>query len=139
PQSAETPPPTPELQFTWSAERGIYRSRELMLGTVYAFADDPFPGSDADWSWWRSQYPNQRLWLSRQGFSSRTDNQEFFDFLIPGIRRFPVTGFLILITLFSVVIGPMNYFYFSRRRQLALIVITIPVIAFFTSMSLFSF
>ncbi|MEX1232561.1 MAG: hypothetical protein WEB58_20115 [Planctomycetaceae bacterium] len=126
-------------EYKWSTEGGVFRSRRLMLGTVYAFQDDPFPGSDADWSWWRSHYPNEEAWIQRQGFSSRQGNEEFLDFLIPGIQRFPVTAFIVLITLFSVVIGPVNYFYFLRKKQLAIIVITIPAIAFLTSVSLFSF
>ncbi|MDA0832022.1 MAG: hypothetical protein O2955_03400 [Planctomycetota bacterium] len=142
---SSTPAPGPGApvpaapEFKWSTDGGVFRSRRLMFGMVYAFHDNPFPGTDADWSWWRSHFPQEKLWIARQGFSSRTGNEEFLDFLIPGIQRFPVAAFLVLITVFSVVIGPVNYFYFLRKKQLAIIVITIPVIAFLTSVSLFSF
>jgi hypothetical protein len=34
----------------------------------------------------------------------------------PGIRGVPVYGFMVLITVFAVLIGPFNYFYLRRKR-----------------------
>jgi hypothetical protein len=44
-----------------------------------------------------------------------------------------------LISIFAVVIGPVNYFVVWRRKQLYLLVLTIPAIAFVTSAALFGY
>jgi hypothetical protein len=66
-------------------------------------------------------------------------NPEFYQFLIPGVGAVPVLAFLILISVFTLIIGPVNYFVVLRRRQLYLLVVTIPVIAFVTSCALFGY
>ena len=44
-----------------------------------------------------------------------------------------------MITLFSIVIGPVNYVYLLKKKRLYLLVMTIPVIAVVTSLMLFSY
>ncbi len=62
--------------------------------------------------------------------------QEFFNFMNPGIRGVPVYGFMVLITAFAVLIGPVNYFYLRRRRLLWLLLVTVPATALVTSVLL---
>jgi hypothetical protein len=50
-----------------------------------------------------------------------------------------VAAFVGLITVFTVVIGPLNYFWMTRRKQLYLLVVTIPAIALLTSTALFGY
>ena len=45
--------------------------------------------------------------------------------------------FLVLITVFTLVIGPLNFFILNRRKQLYLLLVTVPVLAALTSVSLF--
>ena len=64
---------------------------------------------------------------------------DFNEFLIPGVGVVPVYAFLGLMTLFTLVIGPLNYLLLWRRRQLYLLVITIPSIALVTTFSLVAY
>ena len=115
-------------------------SRNLMIGNVYAFPGQAFPGTSRDWAWFvRSLDANQATWTARHGMSSRAANHEFLKFLIPSVRGVPVGAFLILISLFSFVIGPLNYIWLWRRRRLYLMIFTIPLIAFGTSIALFAY
>ena len=66
-------------------------------------------------------------------------SDEFLEFLIPSVRGVPVIAFLLLITMFTIVIGPFNYIALWKRRRLYLLVLTIPMIALFTSLALFAY
>ena len=126
--------------FVWSGKPDSFVRRELMLGTVYAFEDNPFPGSAHDWSWLlQSIGPERTQWVKRHGITPRFSNDDFMKFLIPGVKGVPVFAFLVLITLFTIVIGPLNYFLLWKRKQLFLLVLTIPAIALVTSLSLFGY
>ena len=72
----------------------------------------------------------------RTGVPSNRASGDFLTFLIPSIRSVPIVAFMILITAFSIVIGPLNYIYFLKRRQLAMMLVTVPTIAFVASVSL---
>lgn len=129
-----------ENEFRWSGYPNTFLRRDLMLGTVYSFQDNPFPGSPHDWAWFLSSMGDSKYsWTKRQGFSARGPNSEFLNFLIPGLKTVPVYSFLVFITLFTVVIGPVNYWYLRKRKQLYMLVISIPVIAFLTSVTLFAY
>ena len=67
------------------------------------------------------------------------DNREFLEFLIAGIRSVPVMAFLVFISLFTFVIGPLNYFVLARKKKLNFLVVTIPAIAIVTSLFLFGY
>ncbi len=83
--------------------------------------------------------PQRYSWRQRHGVSPRTMSDDFLKFLIPGVQGVPVYSFLFLITIFAIVIGPLNYFFFWRRKQLYLLIVTIPIIALMTSLSLFGY
>jgi hypothetical protein len=57
--------------------------------------------------------------IERRGFRLR----------IPGIEGVPTRVYLGILLLFSLVIGPLNYWILWRRRQQVLMVITVPVIS----------
>jgi len=134
---------TPNSQdgFAWSKDGAPFEIREFGQGLVIGFVDDPFSsGTIQDWVWLLESFPMNDLWQSRQlGVSGRMDNEEFLEFLIPGIRSVPVMAFLIFISLFSFVIGPLNYFVLVRKKKLNFLVVTIPVIAIVTSLCLFGY
>ena len=56
--------------------------------------------------------------------------------MIPGVGLVPVTRFQILITLFVVVIGPVNYYSLRRWGKLNLTVLTVPTGAIFLTAAL---
>ena len=78
-------------------------------------------------------------WSGRHGFIARNVHKQFAEFLIPGVKSVPIYSFLTLITLFTLLIGPVNYFWLWRKRQLNLLLLTIPILAFITSISLFGY
>ncbi|HTI52212.1 MAG TPA: hypothetical protein VL475_14715 [Planctomycetaceae bacterium] len=128
-------------QAIWPQIAATFSGLEVMAGRVYAFPGNPFPGAPVDWAWWlnSAQWSNRLNWTARFGNSSRQRHPGFFEFLIPGVGGVPVLPFVILISLFAIVIGPVNYFVVLRRKQLYLLVVTIPAIAFITSCALFGY
>ena len=70
---------------------------------------------------------------SDAGFQRRSVT--FWNGLIPGIGEVPVVGFVVMITLFSFVIGPLNFFWFTRRYSRTTLFLTIPAIALATTIS----
>ncbi len=126
----------------WAAEPGTFAWHRKMLGVVYAFPEDPFPGTIHDWNWLLRAMGATRLqWTQRHGLSARLPqtHSEFISFLIPGVRGVPVYAFLVLMTVFTIVIGPLNYLFLLRRRRLHLLLVTIPLCALFTTVSLFGY
>ncbi|MCA9069311.1 MAG: hypothetical protein KDA84_10330, partial [Planctomycetaceae bacterium] len=124
----------------WPVTDETFNHQDFMLGRVYAFREDPFPGTPWDWAWWATTIPaDLSIWEARMGVLPRRANENFFNFLIPGVTSVPIYAFLVLMTLFTIVIGPLNYFFLRRRKQTYLLLLTIPVIAFVTSLTLFAY
>lgn len=115
--------------------------RSKLHGMVLATSTDPFDDFDQDeWTLvWNTLGQGRWEWEERNGYSARMPISEFLDFLIPSVHGVPVIAFLVLITIFSVVIGPVNYLYLWKQRRLYLLVVTIPAIALVTSLSLFGY
>jgi hypothetical protein len=96
------------------------------MGTVAAIASaDPFSGKDNwsmwDWNWLLSTLGSGRWqWHMRHGLIMGQQNPDFWNFSIPGVGLAPVTAFQILITLFILYIGPVNYWFLQRRKNIAL-------------------
>ena len=106
-----------------------FLKRPLGLGLVVAMAtDDPFSNSTStEWSWVMNSVGESRtMWYRRHGLSLRRKNNEYWDFLVPNTGKAPVFVFCALITLFAVIIGPVNYFILARQRRLYMLLITIP-------------
>lgn len=128
------------FEFRWSAEHRPFEIRDFGQGLLIGFVDDPFSGTVQDWGWLLKSFSMNDLWQTRQlGVAGRLDNEEFLEFLIPGIRSVPVMAFLVFISLFTFVIGPLNYFVLVRKKKLNFLVVTIPVIAIVTSLFLFGY
>jgi hypothetical protein len=118
----------------WKGGKDAFRHRELMLGTVYAFPENPFPGTINDWLWICKSCGDERWsWTARHGTSPHMGTKDFYKFMNAGIHGVPTIAFLVLITLFSILIGPVNYVYLSRRKMLWLLLFTVPVMAVTTS------
>ena len=126
-----TPPP----------EQPHFASRSHEMGLIVAVRpEDPFPGTPSEWAWvLNSIGANRFLWAKRHGATVIGVNPDFLDFLIPGVGLAPVAAFRVLITLFVLAIGPLNYFLLRRRRRLHWLVITIPVSAGVVTAALFAY
>ena len=136
-----TSPPPQNIPGEWSKASAPFRLTDVGFGRLVAFRVEPFPGTAQDWNWWLKSLggPSKWDWGKRHGQSSRMGTSDFLLFLIPGIGGVPVVMFLVLITIFSVVIGPLNYFVLAKRKKLHLLILTIPGIALVTSMLLFGY
>ena len=111
-----------------------------MLGTVYAFRENPFPGTINDWLWLCKSCGDERWsWTTRHGTSPHMGTKDFYKFMNAGIHGVPTIAFLVLITLFSILIGPVNYVYLSRKKMLWLLLFTVPVMAVTTSLLLLGY
>jgi hypothetical protein len=102
--------------------------------------DKPFPGKDTDWKWVLNSVPrNHWMWYQRNGFSMHRTNDDYWTFLIPGVGEAPVVSFLLLVSLFAVLIGPVNYMLLGKAQRLYLLLITVPVGAAIVTGSLFTY
>ncbi len=126
---------------TFGSGEGRWSQRDRMLGRLVAVPQDPFRSfSVGQWEALFKGIGRDRWeWIERNGFSARYPSNNFMDFLVPSIRGVPVVAFLVLITLFAIVIGPLNYIYLWKQKRLYLLVVTIPAIAFVTSLSLLGY
>ena len=131
--------------ITWPEGAAAFSSRAIQQGRVVAFAGDAMTGSQRDWLWFfgsQSDRPAGGRWLEwqgRHGMSTQKRQDDFLGFTVPGVGSVPVVAFLLLITVFSVVIGPVNFILLKRRGQLYLMVVTVPVIAVVTSVVMVSY
>lgn len=115
--------------------------RRAGLGCVVAIAaEKPFPGQDTDWIWIFNSVPdNHWKWFRRSGYSLHRTNDDYWTFLIPGVGEAPVVSFLLLVSLFAIVIGPVNYIFLGRSRRLYLLLLTVPVGAAVVTLCLFTY
>ncbi|NNJ24577.1 hypothetical protein [Alienimonas chondri] len=107
-------------------------------GRVYLLAAD---GGGAD-DWYavlQDLGPDRLLVADRFGVGARGPNEEFLEFLIPGVRGVPVGTLVALITLFVVAIGPVNYLILRRRHQVGRLALTVPLIAAATAGTLLAY
>jgi hypothetical protein len=140
--AAKSKPPTDMADVVSSAPSGIHSFifRRAATGCVVAIASDkPFPGSPKDWTWISNSTENHWKWFRRSGLSLHRTNHDYWKFLIPGVGEAPVVSFLLLVSLFAVAIGPVNYLLLGRQRRLYLLLLTVPVGAALVTVSLFAF
>jgi hypothetical protein len=78
-------------------------------------------------------------WYQRHGFSQRRDNSAYWDLSVPGVGAAPIKSYLALITLFAIIIGPVNYVLLHRRRRLYLLLVTVPAGAGLVTVALLAY
>lgn len=109
------------------------------MGRVYAFTErvEDFPFSiDRDQR--RSAFTKlqSQNWRARHGLVLGEKSPTFANLLIPGVGIAPVVEFQVLITLFVLLIGPLNYWILYRLNRLHLLVLTTPLFAGLVTASL---
>jgi hypothetical protein len=132
------PGPANETSERWFAVRG------LGLGAVTAFRRDFELGTDGSGSEMYNAISQSLLgsrinWATRHGNQPDTANEDFNNLLIPGVGVAPVGQFQFLITLFAIVIGPLNYWLLKRKNKLPILLATVPAAAVATTLMLFSY
>ncbi len=115
-----------------------FLTRTVRQGALVAIAaENPFPGEPQEWAWLLNSLTQDRwMWYRRHGLSMHRENPDYWDLLIPGVGEAPVNSFLVLISLFVIIIGPVNYFMLHRQRRLYLILLTVPLGAIIVTGSL---
>jgi hypothetical protein len=115
--------------------------RPAVMGCLVAIAsDNPFPGSRKGWDEiFGSVGLSHWQWFKRTGFSLNRTNKDYWQFLIPGVGQAPVYSFLLLVSLFAVAIGPVNFYVLGRARRLYFLLLTVPIGAVLVTLSLFAF
>jgi hypothetical protein len=110
------------------------------MGTVAAWSGSPFNADPAVWAWFLNTLTVERHhWTQRHGLSCYDTNDEFYQFLVEGVGRAPVNAFRILITLFVLAIGPINYYLLRRYRRLHFLIVTVPLSAAGVTLLLFGY
>ena len=87
----------------------------------------------------RSLLMPRLAWAMRHGNKPDEANVEFNNWLIPGVGVAPVGQFQFLISLFVLVIGPLNYWWLKRRKKLPMLLATVPAAAAVVTLLLLSF
>lgn len=124
-----------------------FRMRDAQLGMVLVFAADRPIGSNpasqeeiAAWVWATNTVGADRmLSRKRQGLSVSDDNPDFWNQMIPGVGKAPVTAFRVLITGFVLAIGPLNYYWLRRKGKLHLLLAVVPITALVVTAGLFGY
>ncbi len=131
----------PSLVLPAAPKEAPFVLRDLQAGLVVAWAArDPLPGTPSHWAWVLNSMRSERWqWCERHGMSLFRANRDFWNFLIPGVGLVPAVEFGVLITLFVLVIGPLNYVLLKRWKRLHLLVVTVPVSAALITLALFGY
>ena len=123
-----------------SDSRDWFATRPFGMGTITVFLNesrrDPATAFEVVDG---SLLADRVSWETRHGNDPGRRNFEFNNFLIPDVGTAPVFEFQILMSLFVVAIGPVNYWLLRRRGQLPLLLLTVPVGAFTTTLLLFAY
>jgi hypothetical protein len=153
-------PPVPQPAQAGAAPP--FQSRLYMQGMVLAFSAeeltvpppggappaDPnaaaathlFPGTPEQWGWVLNHMQDDRaLWSQRHGLSLGQENVDFWNWLVPGVNLAPVTAFRVLITLFVLAIGPLNYWLLWRKGRLHWLLVIVPLAALAITGGLFGY
>lgn len=119
-----------------------YALRDAGFGRVYAFrklATRAPKGLSPEVGELTRQSFRERDWTQRHGLELGGKSLAFSNLLIPGVGVAPVGEFQVLITLFVLAIGPLNYWLLWRRQQLQLLVVTAPLGALVVTLGLFAY
>ncbi len=126
--------------FRWPDTEEFLQLRQLGLGNVASLPSQPFDGTYQDWAWLLHGIGfRQQILPKRLGVSGRLKNEDFLAFLIPGVRSVPVIAFAVAMSLFAILIGPVNYYLLAKRKRQGFLLVTIPAIAILSSLAMFAF
>lgn len=126
-----------------TTSQNLFAEASLGLGVVALFegtweqARRAAPGRRAEAAFVR--HWTRRSWPQRHGLLPDAANTDFSNLLIPEVGLAPVMEFRVLITLFVLVVGPVNFWLLSRRQRGHLMVLTVPAMAALLTLCLFAY
>ena len=111
------------------------------LGSVVTIAsEDPFPGSFQFWQSIVDVHDSGQIpWTDRMGIDVPRGNDNYWMWLIPSVGQPPVKSFVLLNTLFVILVGPVCYFFFRNRGRLYLLYFFAPCMALLVTVCLFAY
>ncbi len=119
-----------------SFQMGAYGAGQI----VVIDSQDPFPGSYQLWKSISWRATDDRLqWSMRNGVDIQSGNDNYWMWLIGSVGQPPVKSFVLLNTLFVIIVGPLCYFLFRRRGRLYLLYFFAPALAGVVTISLFAY
>ena len=128
------------IEPSWPAKTQPFAIARHGFGRVAVVSGDLAEANQADWEWLLTDLGGPAIpWAVRYGLKSGAGDMEFINLPIPGVRGVPTIAFLVLISLFAILIGPVNYILLWRKGQLSRLVFTVPVLAVITSLMLFAY
>lgn len=114
--------------------------RCVMLGRLLAITDSPFQWASGKWGGiYNAIGGNNLSWQERHGVEPTSKSESFLEFLIPGIRRVPAWGFITLVSIFVVLIGPVSLFVLGRTRRRTHLLWAVPAVSLLTCGLLFTY
>ncbi|MBC8869140.1 MAG: hypothetical protein H8E44_06965 [Planctomycetes bacterium] len=130
-----------QSQITPKPDETPFVSRDVDLGRVFALrTNEPFSPGSYGITWLLNEIGNGNwMWYRRHGMSLHRENSDYWNLMIPGVGRAPVNSYLVLISLFVVVIGPVNYFLLRKKKRLYLLLVTVPIGAGLITFSLLNY
>ncbi|GIW92089.1 MAG: hypothetical protein KatS3mg110_0130 [Pirellulaceae bacterium] len=132
-------PPSENPLFDTPAEIRFFTARTGAGIVVAAEDDDPFQEPEQLWSIVGQVAPPISFVL-RHGFVPGTgETLGGSGLAIPGVGTPPVRGFLVMITLFVALVGPINYIALWRWRKLHLTLVTIPAAAALVTLAIIAY
>jgi len=134
-------PVSPEMEASRPSDPKPFLSRAFRRGRVVAMrTGEPLAAGRDEAAWLLNELDSKSwMWYQRHGMSWHRENDDYWNWIVPGIGRAPVGIFLLLIAAFVVVIGPVNYFFLRRRRRLYLLLVTVPIGAGLVTLALFAY
>jgi len=132
---------TVQPQRTSTDPKFPFAMRPLGQGMVVAIPDGN-PTNNPYFPWQvvlNNVGPERWHWSTRNGVNFSGPNENYWNFLIPGVGAAPVTAFQVLITLFVLAIGPLNFYVLRRWNKLNLLLITVPASAAAVTIALLAY
>lgn len=126
--------------------RAVEMAKQLTVGdfglgkVITIDAEDPFPGSFQFWRSVANLHASEQLhWSDRMGIDVPRGNDNYWMWLIPSVGQPPVKSFVLLNTLFAILVGPLCYFFFRKRERLYLLYFFAPFFALLVTLGLFAY
>ena len=123
---------------SWSSRPAPFLTARNGFGHIALVQGDLAEANVADWRWLLTdlQVPAMTF-VFRHGIESGAGTMDFINLSIPGVQGVPTAAFLMLISLFAIAIGPINFFLLWRKQRLPRLIVSIPVLAISTCLLLF--
>lgn len=137
-QHAEGTIDVSDMVSKWEDES--FAIRDYALGEIIRIDQDFVEGDSGDFLWLSNEFTfTNKDWGSRYGMQTRVGGNDFLDFVMRRIRLLPTSAYIGLITLFCLIIGPINYIYFFVKKRLTAMLWSIPFISIIATIMLLAY